>query len=98
MGRLKKDHSNWRTMGLWKKYQHPNVYETPKRVKRSKNTKRWCKGKVGREHDYKLKQTEDWQMMPICSKCKKQDYSGVLYKCNKTGEFEKSHFCWFNKC
>jgi hypothetical protein len=50
MGRLKKDHSGWRTHGLWKKYQLPSVVEPSKHVKRKKNTNRWCKGKEGVQH------------------------------------------------
>jgi hypothetical protein len=28
MGRLKKDHTGWRTSGLWLKYKHPTASET----------------------------------------------------------------------
>ena len=98
MGRLKKDHSGWKTSGKWKKYQYPKIDETPRRVKKSKDTRKWCKGKFGVKHDYELIQDSDWRKIPICKNCKKQDYRGVLYKCDKTGEFIKDHFCWFSSC
>jgi len=98
MGRLKKDHSNYKTSGLWKKYQYPKIEETPRRGKKSKNTRKWCKGKVGVKHDYELVQKHDWMKIPVCKKCKKQDYRGVLYKCKKTGGFREDHHCWFNDC
>lgn len=45
--RLKKDHSDYRSSGLWSKY-NPKEHG----FKRKKDTKRWCKGKEGREHDW----------------------------------------------
>lgn len=51
MGRLKKDHSGWHSHGLYLKYQQPTVEEPTFKHKRKKNTNKWCKGKVGREHD-----------------------------------------------
>lgn len=50
MGRIKKDHSGYHTHGLWKKYQQPSVEDKPTKHKSKKNTKRWCRGKVGSEH------------------------------------------------
>lgn len=49
MGRLKKDHSGYRTHGLWVKYQTPQVVERNK-PKSKKDTRKWCRGKVGVEH------------------------------------------------
>lgn len=98
MGRLKKDHSGYAASGKWKKYQYPKIDETPRKGKKSKNTRKWCKGKFGVKHDYELVQKYKWQKIPICKNCKKQDYSGVLYKCDKTGEFIKDHFCWSSSC
>lgn len=51
MGRLKKDHSGWKTSGLYMKYQQPAIKEKPVKQKSKKDTNKWCKGKVGREHD-----------------------------------------------
>lgn len=52
MGRIKKDHSGWRTSGLWKKFQYPKIEddEEVSRVHKKKNTKKWCRGKVGIKH------------------------------------------------
>jgi hypothetical protein len=58
MGRIKKDHTGYTTMSLWKKYKYPEVFEKLK-PKTKKDTKRWCRGKVGVEHDYDL--TEEYE-------------------------------------
>lgn len=96
MGRIKKDHSNWKTMGLWKRFQYPKVEEESKKPKSKKNTKKWCKGKVGVKHDYKLEIPQNdpesirgFRKVPICTNCRRQDYNGVLYKNKKTGVYEK---------
>lgn len=47
MARLKKDHSGWRSHGLYLKYKEP-VENKPKS---KKDTNRWCRGKVGKEHN-----------------------------------------------
>lgn len=59
MGRLKKDHSGWKTHGLWKKYQFPKIDERPKH-KSKKDTKKWCRGKVGVEHKWVREQQKRW--------------------------------------
>lgn len=51
MARLKRDHSGWHSHGLYKKYQDPKIKEAPVKQKSKKDTKKWCKGKVGVEHD-----------------------------------------------
>lgn len=96
MGRLKKDHSGWKSHGKWLKYQHPKIEEVPKQGKKSKNTRKWCKGKVGVKHDYELSIPRNDHMairgfrkLPICNNCGKQDYRGVLYKNKETGEYEE---------
>lgn len=50
MGRLKKDHSGYRSSGLYTKYKSPSVNEKPIQHKSKKNTIKWCKGKIGVEH------------------------------------------------
>lgn len=47
MARLKKDHSGWRSHGLYLKYKEP----TENKPKSKKDTNRWCRGRVDREHD-----------------------------------------------
>lgn len=74
MGRLKKDHSNYKTSGLWKKYQYPKVEERYIH-KSSKNTKKWCKGKIGKKHQYELVEEHDFL-----------DWSWKIYKCKVCGK------------
>jgi hypothetical protein len=51
MGRIKRDHSGYRTHGIFVKYQQPSIVETQTKLKSKKNTTKWCRGKVGVEHD-----------------------------------------------
>lgn len=83
MGRLKRDHSGWRTSGLWLKYQTPTVNEVQKH-KTKKDTRRWCRGKTGVEHDWHRYQNKryDWEIdgwfdpwiRIECQSCKKKMY------------------------
>lgn len=50
MARLKRDHSSWTGAGLFRKYQQPAIDETIRVSRKKKNTKKWCRGKVGVEH------------------------------------------------
>lgn len=49
MARLKKDHSGYRSSGLYKKYQP--VSDEINYPKKKRNTTQWCKGKVNVPHD-----------------------------------------------
>lgn len=71
MGRLKKDHTGWRTSGLWTKYQKPNVGDDTFNTIKSKykNTRKWCKGKVGVEHNYQLVERHEGWLSFCQSKC-----------------------------
>lgn len=60
MGRLKKDHSGWRTSGIWLKYQQPTINDTQAKPKAKKDTNKWCRGKVGREHVWHRYQQKRW--------------------------------------
>lgn len=51
MGRLKRDHGGWHTSGLWLKYQQPTAKELPLKNRAKKDTNKWCRGKVGVEHE-----------------------------------------------
>lgn len=84
MGRLKRDHSGWRTSGLWLKYQSPQVNERqPKFNKR--DTNKWCRGKIGREHVWHRYQQKrySWELDDYidlwvhikCVECGKQKYT-----------------------
>jgi hypothetical protein len=51
--RLKEDTSSWASSGIIKRdANHGGPVKTPAKAHKRKNTKRFCKGKVGREHDY----------------------------------------------
>lgn len=60
--------------------------------KNKKNTKLWCKGKVGVKHDYELQVPHNdsfpFRMIPICLNCGKQDYINVYYWCRHHEEWE----------
>lgn len=51
MARLKRDHSGWNSSGLYQKYQQPKIDEMVLKVKNKKDTKKWCRGKIGVKHD-----------------------------------------------
>lgn len=60
MGRLKREHGGYRTSGLWLKYQSPKIDETSVRSRSKKDTTKWCRGKVGREHEWHKFQEPKW--------------------------------------
>ena len=79
MGRIKKDHSGYHTHGLWKKYQQPSVEDKPAKHRRKKNTKRWCRGKVGSEHAlvrrfkrYGWPSRRSRYTYTVCTSCRKE--------------------------
>lgn len=79
MARLKKDHSNWSSSGLYLKYQHPKIEHTVRIKNKKKNTKKWCRGKVGVEHQLVryfhyingLRRRSNW-IRTRCDKCRKE--------------------------
>lgn len=81
MGRLKKDHSGYGTYGKWVKYQYPKINEYPKLNHRRKNTKKWCKGRKGINHEYELIEKSkflDWVwIVEKCKNCGKQNYKSL---------------------
>lgn len=92
MGRLKKEHSGWHTSGLWLKYQSPKVVETPVKAKSKKDTVKWCRGKVGVEHDWHRFENMkyDWEIDGyvdkyihlMCMECKKEKYTKTAKSAN----------------
>lgn len=83
--RLKEDSSSYKAIGLKAK-----LLPVPEQVvtHAKKNTKRWCKGKVGHEHEWGITKMrrfhaelsffgdalwQDW----ACENCGKQDYDVV---------------------
>lgn len=54
----------------------------PQRLGRKKNGKRWCRGKVGREHQYELSRTvrlfNRTTSVFRCSECGRQEWRGLV--------------------
>ena len=92
--RLKEDKTSWRASGLIRKIK-PLPEDV--RTRSHKNTAKWCKGKVGREHVWKRENPTEG-MFPrvsktevtvnICQVCRKQAYSTVLWN----GKSWEEHF------
>lgn len=61
MARLKRDNSSWRAQGLYTKYKEPSIVDKPvgNRLKK-KNTNRWCRGRIGVEHEWHSYQAKQW--------------------------------------
>jgi hypothetical protein len=100
MGRLKQDHSGYRTSGLYLKYQMPSVDEHPLKFKKKKDTKKWCRGKVGVGHDWHRFQHKryDWERDEYygtwieirCLECGKTTYKRIA----KTGHLPLHAFIY----
>lgn len=83
MARLKKEHSGWRSSGLWTKYKYPSLESRHTRLNKKKDTNAWCRGKKGREHDLVRRQdkcycNDSWHwtlVRAICKNCNKEIYS-----------------------
>jgi len=79
MGRIKKDHSGYRTHGIFMKYQQPSIEDKSIKHKSKKDTNRWCRGKKGIEHKLyrKFYRTSFRNIRTnlievYCSECRKQ--------------------------
>lgn len=80
MGRLKKDHSGWKTTGIWKKYQQPSIIErVPNKSK--KDRVRWCGGKTNKEHQLIRYFERRWISFDTRSK-----YKWIKCKCSICGK------------
>ena len=81
MARIKRDHSGYRTAGIFKKYQQPSVTER-NLTKSKKDTVKWCGGKTGKEHQLIRYFERPWSSFDTpgtykyvkckCQVCKKQ--------------------------
>jgi hypothetical protein len=84
--RIKETKDNWKASNILRKLATP-----PEQVKHQshKNTKKWCKGKVGVEHDYKQGEVKTFEgqtypsgehkvfcrwRVDVCRTCGKQNY------------------------
>jgi hypothetical protein len=79
MARLSGDDDSWRASGLRKRYADWEHEHRPPMKKKGKNKKRWCKGKVGREHAYEAVpykrawMLSDAYLIDKCSKCGREE-------------------------
>lgn len=76
--RLKEDKKSWRVSAILKRdFKHDSSEPSRIRYRSKKDTKRWCRGKVGIEHDYRIKEKKkflDWSWEThVCSKCKRKE-------------------------
>jgi hypothetical protein len=70
----RKDESNWAYGGVRRRDErHTHEGQEVPTHNKKKNTKRWCKGKVGREHKFELVQQRFWTLHK-CSVCGKQEW------------------------
>ena len=58
MARIKKDQTKWGVPRLFEKAFVTSPEEMPHRNR--KNVRKWCKGKVGKKHEYKKIKESDW--------------------------------------
>lgn len=92
MGRLKRDHTGYSSSGLWLKYQRPGINERSVAPKSKKDTNKWCRGKVGREHNWHRFQEMRWSwseedyISPYiaihCVVCDKEKYAKTAKSAN----------------
>lgn len=93
--RLREDKSSYKVIGLAKRYEE---LDDEPIIRRRKNTKKWCGGKVGKEHDWEVKIPKNCSMFigiryPICRQCGKHDMLHTEYQCHTCGTWdEHPHF------
>ena len=78
MARIGRDHSNWAAGGVMRRdFRNTLIDDTPKKWPAKKDTRKWCKGHVGREHDFKPlhERFVHWVLhSEVCQNCKKKVY------------------------
>lgn len=81
MGRIKKDHSGWRTHGIFIKYQQPSIENNFKVKAKKKDTKKWCHGKPGVEHElYRHFEYFGWESKVRWIKCECKNCGKRFYR------------------
>ena len=84
MARLSRDNSSWRAYGLSKRYEDWEADAKPLGPpKKKKDKKKWCKGKVGVEHDFQPYEREFgsrtiWRINK-CTRCHKEVWKGATW-------------------
>lgn len=99
--RLKEDSSNYNAESVKRKeFRHsPVSYEVVKR-KSKKDTKRWCKGVIGVEHEWEKitpRNVYKGMRLNVCRKCGKQDATTMEFLCRDCGEWFGGKF-WKHNC
>ena len=90
MATLKDDDSSWKAHGLKKKIRDWENDPKPRVVQnKKKNTHKWCKGKVGVEHD--VRNVLIVSLNPMCAKNGSRDKDGKIIRCGHWRHYE-------NKC
>lgn len=88
--RLKEQTSNWNAGGIQRRdYRHTSVDGVTKH-KAKKNTKRWCRGKVGVEHEFENiipqnMRTFAYMKMDVCKNCKYHSSKNMKFHCKQCG-------------
>lgn len=84
MARLSRDDSSWKAHGLAKKYEdwEHDHKQGSKGKNKKKNTKRWCRGKEGQEHDWKPFEKHQRIAIHRCSRCGKENWKGAVWTWN----------------
>lgn len=101
--RLKEQHDGYSSMGLWLKYQRPEVNERIIKPRAKKDKKTWCKGIKDQEHSWHRYQkmsysNETWEYEPPayevieCSRCWER-----LTKSHKQPEGELPLHLWLRQ-
>jgi hypothetical protein len=83
MARLSDGDSSWRASGLRRRFEDWENSPRSKPITSGKNrrrdTKRWCRGKEGREHEWAGFQKYPFVAVPRCVVCHKEDWSRATW-------------------
>lgn len=96
--RIKQDKSNWQASAIMKRdFRHDSSQPSQTKIRSKKDTRKWCKGRVGVEHDYEYQYPKNepflFRLIAVCNNCEKQDVTQVLWWCHGHEDFE-DHPSW----
>ena len=78
MARISYDDTSWKAGGIIRRdFRHTAVDDQPRKWPAKKDTRKWCKGHVGRKHDFKPRQQQFGRWIfhsEVCQNCKKIIY------------------------
>jgi hypothetical protein len=93
MATLKEDSGSYKAQSVkHKEYRHSPVSSKTVRKGAKKDTERWCKGVVGREHEWERAVPKNIGIYltlrrDVCKNCNKQNHRTTEYLCNGCGEW-----------